>query len=202
MAELFKGKYRISSARLQGWDYADPGYYFVTICVKNFAMAFGCISDGTMDVNRAGKIVEQLWREIADWYPQVRLDQYIVMPNHIHGIIQILSGNPQCTDAIHGVSETGNALNGACTNNADTSKMAGAVSVDRNPMTRLSLSTIIRRFKGRVTHDIRRHLNSDFAWQPRFHDHIIRNEQDLRRIREYIENNPRNWDKDELYQSS
>ena len=87
--ELFKKKYRIPSNRLPGWDYSKNGYYFVTICVKNRACAFGAIESDEMVLSDIGKAAEQCWREIPEHFPFVQLDEFIIMPNHLHGIIVI-----------------------------------------------------------------------------------------------------------------
>ncbi len=86
---LFKNKYRIPTFRLQKWDYSRNGYYFVTICVKNLDSVFGRFEHGKMILSDIGKIAEQCWREIPVHFPFVILDEFIIMPNHVHGIILI-----------------------------------------------------------------------------------------------------------------
>ncbi len=91
--DLFENKYRISSARLQGWDYSWNGYYFVTICVKDRECIFGRIENGETVLSRIGEIVNQWWQEIPGHFSFVRLDEFVIMPNHVHGIIVINKGN-------------------------------------------------------------------------------------------------------------
>jgi REP element-mobilizing transposase RayT len=89
MAEKYKNKYRIPSARLRYWDYGANAAYFITICTKNKQIFFGSVSDNAMQLSKIGKIAEQCWQEIPDHFPFVELDAFVVMPNHVHGIIII-----------------------------------------------------------------------------------------------------------------
>jgi putative transposase len=87
---LYKNKYRVDSARLKDWDYSHPGIYFITVCTKNRGHYFGHIMDGKMILSDTGKIADQYWREIPVHFSNVIIDEYVVMPNHIHGIINIV----------------------------------------------------------------------------------------------------------------
>ena len=87
--EKFKNKYRIPSARLQNWDYGSPGLYFITICTKNRECYFGEIKNGEMILNETGKIADQCWAEIPAHFKLVELGEFVIMPNHLHGIIII-----------------------------------------------------------------------------------------------------------------
>ena len=152
--------------RLKNYDYSSSGYYFVTICTKNRQEYFGNIIDNKMILNKYGKIIENCYLDLTNHYSNCLLDEYIIMPNHIHAIIVIKNTN----------QPVGNGL---------------------KPFpTKYSLSEIIRGFKtfsSRKIHELG--LNS-FKWQKSFYDHIIRNEYSLFRIREYIRNNPINWEED------
>ncbi len=86
---LFKNKYRIESARLKGWDYRNPGYYFVTICTKNREHYFGQIKDGEMHLAAVGEIAAQCWREIPNHHANMGLEEFVITPNHGHGIVVI-----------------------------------------------------------------------------------------------------------------
>jgi len=88
-SERFRGKYRIETARLKNWDYGSSGYYFVTICVKNRERVFGNVDDNKMILSESGTIAEKFWLGIPVHFPFVKLDEFIIMPNHIHGIIII-----------------------------------------------------------------------------------------------------------------
>lgn len=85
----FQGKYRVPSARLEDWDYASPGYYFVTICTKDHKSFFGEVSDGKMCLSKIGGIARKFWLDIPNHFPFVDLDEFIIMPNHVHGIVII-----------------------------------------------------------------------------------------------------------------
>ena len=88
-AGLFKNKYRIASARYKGWNYADDGFYFVTICTKNRKLFFGSVKDYEMELNDVGKIVADEWQNTAKIRNNILLDEWIIMPNHLHGILII-----------------------------------------------------------------------------------------------------------------
>lgn len=158
--------------RLKGHDYSGDGYYyFVTVCTKDRAERFGAIKNGRMVLNQYGKIVSECWSQIPDHYPGVSLDEWVIMPNHIHGIVMIV-GTEQCS--VPTMSET-----------------------TPQPKTKhASLSWIVKSFKDVTTKQIRANHCKRFGWQRSFHDHIIRHETALNNIREYIRNNPLQWDSD------
>jgi REP element-mobilizing transposase RayT len=181
---LYKNKYRIESARLKNWNYSYPGYYFITICTKNRDHFFGKIIDNQMHLSEIGRIVEQYWQDIPNHFPFANLDKQVIMPNHIHGIIVINKKQPsfpvetlQCN---------------VSTQHKQISKIMSGISPKPG-----SLATIIRSFKSISTRTINeKYLSLHFAWQPRFHDHVIRNNNELTKIRLYIVNNPKNWQND------
>lgn len=180
MSDKYLGKYRNESIRAQWWDYSRNGAYFITICTKNRKHFFGEIRDGIMNLSDAGKLADKFWLEIPDHFPGVFLDAHVVMPNHVHGILIIDKmdggGNGNCGPAIVVGNRTAMA------------------SQRWKPQ---SVGVIINQYKRKCTIDVWK-INPDFAWQPRFHDHIIRNEQEFQRIREYIVNNPKKWESDSL----
>ena len=194
MSEKFQNKYRISSSRLQNWDYASKGAYFITICTQNRVHYFGKIENGEMQLNHIGKIVESEWIKTSEIRPDMNLElgAFMVMPNHFHAIL-IIGENEYNTrrwakridrDAMHRVSTT-NTTN---TTNTNHNKFG--------PQSK-NLSSIIRGFKSSVT-KFARNSEPDFAWQPRFHDHIIRNTIEFERIQNYIADNPKNWKEDKF----
>lgn len=109
--ELFKDKYRIKSIRLPYWDYGSDGAYFITICVQNRKCVFGDIKNGEMKLSKIGKMVQKYWHEIPYHFENVQLDEFIVMPNHVHGIVIICDSHRR--DAINRVS-TKNMDNKKC----------------------------------------------------------------------------------------
>lgn len=200
---LFNNKYRIESARLRTWDYSTPGFYFITICTDNRQHFFGTIAGGRMILSETGKIAETNWSAIPNQFPFAKTEQFVIMPDHIHGIIQITDSAGHAghgdsagfrRDAINRVS-TGP---GPGTGTETETDKTGGVTGKHNPMMNpRSLSAIIRWFKGRTSFMINKLSTTNaFKWQPRFHDHIIRNHDELIRIRNYIINNPMNWDSD------
>ena len=163
------------SLRLKGYDYSNNGAYFVTICAKDRQCFLGNVVGGEMQANAMGQIVRSLWNELPTHYPGIAIDEFVIMPNHVHGIICIVGAQ---FIAPH-------------INNRNEINPKGAIN--RAP----TLGEIIRRFKGGSAYLIRKVHASTFAWQRNYHDHIIRNEKELRRIREYIVNNPLTWEQDE-----
>ena len=182
---LYKNKYRIKSTRLKDWDYSSDGYYYVTICTKNREYYFGDILDGKMILSKTGIIAEKCWCEIPDHFPFIVLDEYIIMPNHIHGIIQI-KHDLNNDVGMHKNVET-----------QDFASLRNPQNGKFGPQSK-NLASIIRGFKIGITKIVNKN-NIDFVWQPRYYDHIIRDEEDLNIIREYIINNPLNWDDDDYY---
>lgn len=176
--EYFKNKYRVASTRLGHWNYSWPAMYYVTICTRNKECDLGEIKDKNVYLSEIGRIVFNFWLEIPEHFNNVKLDDWIIMPNHLHGIIQILSekdfGNDNCRDARSRVS-TANRF---------------------APLHPKSLPTIIHAFKSSVKRYCNKNNLADFAWQPRYYEHIIKNDEDYARIKEYIANNPINWEFD------
>jgi REP element-mobilizing transposase RayT len=194
---LFKNKYRIESSRLKGYDYSSLGEYFITIDSKSMVEWFGTVQSGQMVPNEVGHIVHQLWLNIPDSHDNVVLDDFVVMPNHVHGIIGLteLGTNRRvvCRDRKNDV--VGRDAN-IRVSTGKISKQHGGATGERNPMlSQNSLSFIVRSYKGRVSYEIHK-KHPDFAWQARFHDHIIRDNIELDRIREYIRENPGRWEEE------
>jgi putative transposase len=159
-----------SRLRLRGHDYAEPAAYFVTLCTEGRIRFVGDVCDAEMTRSPAGEVVASWWETILSRFPSVMLDASVVMPNHLHGIILIQSE-----------------------------------SAVQRPADLPNLSRIMQWFKSVSTVDYMRGVKGQGwqafpkrLWQPGFHDHIIRNDRDLERIRTYIEANPANWHQDEL----
>jgi len=168
--EKFKNKYRIKSARKENWNYSNDANYFITICVKNMIHYFGEIletqSIASLRYTEIAKIVQEYWLEIPNKHPYVILDEFIIMPNHVHGIIIINRG----------------------TNNVEDYDYKN----DFGPQSK-NLSSIVRGFKMAVKTYATKN-NMPFEWQKGYYDRIIRNENELNRIRKYINENPYKWD--------
>jgi REP element-mobilizing transposase RayT len=168
------------SIRLQDYDYSQPGAYFVTICALDRECLFGDVRCGKMALNELGEIVAESWQWLERQYEYVEMDEWVVMPNHLHGIIVIMDfGDDSCT----GGSRT------ARTRTAPT----GSDQPKREPLGRL-----IGAFKTVSTKRVNQIHNTPGAklWQRNYSEHIIRNENELNRIREYIAQNPAKWEFD------
>ncbi|MEM6807481.1 MAG: hypothetical protein AAF696_39145 [Bacteroidota bacterium] len=148
---------------------------------------FGYIADGQMVLSELGKIAQTCWQAIPDHFPFVKLDAYIIMPNHVHGIIIVDKLGTQHTDAQ--TQET---------HNVQTQNIASLRPHNTFGPQSGNLASIIRGFKIGVTKQARIIL-PEFAWQPRYHDHIIRNEESWDRIANYIVNNPASWKQDKFF---
>ena len=203
--EKYREQYRISSVRLKNYDYGAPGAYFITIVTKNREIFFGEIQNGKMILSEIGKIVEKFWNEIPLHFPFVKLDAFVIMPNHVHGILWIDKQlqfkpderDPFRRDAINRVSTTNhNELNNNRLRTINSIK-TGGITGKHNPMLHQNISRIIRWYKGRCTYEINKnHRPANFSWQSRFYDHVIRNKQTLEKIRRYIQINPLIWHRD------
>ena len=176
-------KHHRRSIRLKGYDYSQPGAYFVTICTQNRICLFGDVEDKEMVMNDAGKMVQNVWNEIPERFKNITLDECIVMPNHLHGIIVIHRRGESCIRPITNTDESrGDHEDRPCGTLPGT------------------LGRVIQAFTSITTHGyilgVKQHDWWRFdpkLWQRNYYDHIIRNEKDLNRIREYIRSNPANW---------
>ncbi|MBN2571198.1 MAG: hypothetical protein JXA68_03655 [Ignavibacteriales bacterium] len=169
--------------RLKGFDYSDIGEYFITICTNNRIHYFGEIVDNVMNISDIGKIANKIWDEIPNTFENVKLDVNQIMPEHFHAILAI-------------TKRTSKNLNYEITKNGFLNNKIFKSRIKNNPMelNGISLGYIIRWFKGRVKYEVKK-IRPDFKWQSRYNDKIIRNEKEYYFIREYIVNNPINWDK-------
>jgi len=194
MSDLYKNKYRISSTRLQNWDYGWATAYFVTICTQNRECYFGDIVDGIPVLSEIGKIAQNEWIKTFEMRPDMNLTmgEYVVMPNHFHAIIGI--GNNEYNEKNIGDGDGRYPMH--CVSTFPSPSTSGSSKNQFGPQ-RKNLSSVIRGFKIGVTTNAR-NIYADFAWQPRFHDHIIRDNDSYERIRNYIINNPKKWDDDKF----
>ena len=167
--DKFKNFYRVKSARLPNWDYGSNAIYFVTICTNDRKDFFGNIVEtqnfASLQKTIIGELAEKFWFEIPDHFPFITLDQFILMPNHIHGII--------------------------CINSSEFH----TYQPNRFAPQSKNLPSVIRGFKAAVK-KFATINNIEFSWQPRYYDRVVRNENELVRIRRYIIDNPSNWQKD------
>jgi putative transposase len=172
--------------RLQGYDYRWEGLYFITICTKNRVHFFGKVVEGELQLTDGGVVARDFWAEIPNLQSQVFLGPYVIMPNHMHGIIGLKPLEDPKVPSVASL-QCGDVL---APNPGPMSQHMAKISPKKG-----SISRIINSYKAACTRQIRQHI-PDFAWQARFHDHIIRNEQELKRIEDYILSNPEKWVKD------
>jgi putative transposase len=181
----FKNKYRIPSARLQSWDYGTNGAYFITICTDKMKHYFGAVSASEMQLNELGSLASDLWQEIANKFPYTELGSFVIMPNHVHGILII---NKLADEKLKEIEKRFIA---------SQSQPRGGFAVDKNPMLNENISRIIRWYKGRCSFEMRK-IDTGFSWHSRFYDHIIRDSKSFENIQNYIENNPIKWEEDKF----
>jgi putative transposase len=176
------------SIRLKGYDYSQEGFYFVTVCTQSKRCLLGRIEKEQMVLNDAGKMIECQWNELVKRFTQIELDEYVVMPNHFHGIVIVGAGLvPARNGAANGITD------GATTRVAPTT---GTTTV----------GDIIGAFKSITTHEYINNVKTNNwptfdgkLWQRNCFEHIIRNEKSLNQIREYIVKNPVKWQQDDLF---
>jgi REP element-mobilizing transposase RayT len=175
------------SIRLKGYDYSQAGMYFLTICAHERGCLFGEITDGMISLNDAGRMIQSVWDDMPKHYSGVVVDEFVIMPNHVHGIVAIISvgAGPRACPVSVGAAKTGQA---------------------RRPAPTMFLPEIVHRFKTMTTKryidGVRQNGWLSFQgklWQRNYWEHVIRNESDLTRIREYIHNNPLQWESDKLH---
>ena len=162
-------KHQRRSIRLRDYDYSQAGAYFITICTHKKEYAFGDIRDGKIELTAIGKIASKYWIEIPEHFDAVELDEFVVMPNHIHGIV---------------------IINHVGVQNFEPLRHKYQHVIPK------SIGSIIRAYKSMVSHWCKANGHDHFRWQRNFYEHVIRNEDDLDEIREYIVNNPLKWDLD------
>ena len=178
--ELFQKKYKIKSTRLPYWDYSDSGLYFITICTKNKIECFGEIRNRIMCLNQYGSIICQEIYKTSLIRKNVVIDEFIIMPNHIHLILEI-----------NNTLLNNKSVETQCIASLQTNKYKNKFGPQIN-----NLSSIVRGLKSIITKRIYQNGLINFQWQSRFYDHIIRDEEDFHRIKEYIRTNPLYWYRD------
>lgn len=198
MAEKFRNKYRVPSARLENWNYGSNGAYFITICTKEMQHFFGEVVDKKMILNAAGVLAEEYWIEIIKQFPYLDLGNFQIMPNHMHGILIIDKSIVTAVETRFIASNFADISETRLIASVPEDNGIGGFAGENNPMLTDNISRIIRWYKGRCTFEIRK-INPNFAWHPRFHDHIIRNSESFVRIQNYIEENPARWEEDKFY---
>jgi putative transposase len=185
-------RYRRRSIRLKGFDYSRSGCFFITVCTKDRECFLGEVSECKMNLNEIGKMSDRIWHEIPEHFPNAEMDQLVVMPNHLHGIVKILEQNKsKGADTERGLMNQTPTLQ----RSSDCDYSSDQWIMMKNP--EMKLGKIIRYFKAKSVLEIRKKVGNSFCWQRNYFEHIIRDENELSRIRKYIRENPVNWPVDE-----
>jgi putative transposase len=176
------------SIRLKGWDYTSLGWYFVTICAQNRQCLFGDIANGDMLLNDAGRNVKKCWQDIPEHFPHVTLDEFVIMPNHVHGIIFI-------AHSVGAYNHTPQKLDRPIRRRANIYSPLPDNPPLRSPSK--TVGSIVRGFKIGVSEWFRKNSDMSAIWQRNYYEHIIRNEIELDQTRQYICANPATWPLDD-----
>ena len=168
-------KHHRRSIRQRNYDYSQTGVYFITLCTQNRECLFGEISDGQMVLNEAGRVTDKCWYDIPVHFPHVELDEWVIMPNHVHGIWFIM-----------GIT-------------VGAKNFSPLPTTGRPRGTSKTIGSIMRGFKIGVTKWMRQNNVIHNVWQRNYYEHIIRDETELSEMRKYIINNPINWQNDKNY---
>jgi putative transposase len=190
-------KHHRRSIRLKGYDYSSEGAYYVTIVTQGRKCMFGEIIEGEMHINEYGEIVQKWWNEIPIHFPTVELDVFVIMPNHVHGIIFITT--ERRGEAVSPLDNPNNNIQDAY---VDETYYQGDTHAGRGtlPLRKRTLGQIVAYFKYQSTKEMNR-IETDKAitkfWQRNYYEHIIRDEKDLQNKTDYIQANPLLWDEDD-----
>ena len=210
------------SIRLKGYDYSKEGLYFITICTQNMEHIFGEIIDGKMILNNAGKMINKIYNELEKIFPNIKLHEYIIMPNHFHCIIEIVVvGADSISARVLSDSISARVLSDLHNNSNDKPKTRGDMESEtrgdiesktrgdiESPPTITTIPNIIQSFKRYTTIEyikmVKQNILPPFdkrIWQRNYYEHIIRNEETYLKISNYIINNPLNWKEDRYNES-
>lgn len=226
---LFRNKYRIESFRLKNWEYRRGGIYYITICTKNSIPYFGECVDGKIVLSVAGMIAHQNWMDIPNHFRHVQLGEFIVMPNHLHGLlildnthdplqyvdplqcngstttnitINTSSADVQCNESMdknHNKSCLQNINPPSKQNDNHTTSQKNKHMSQISPKSG-SVSAIIRSYKSVCTYRMNKlYPELQFGWQNLFYDRMVRNDKQYMNIEKYIIDNPINWQSDQFH---
>lgn len=207
MLDKYKNKYRVKSHRMPGWDYSGNGMYFITIVTQNREYNLGNIINGKIILSDFGKIVETEWYKSFEIRNELFLDEFIIMPNHLHAIIVLEKPIDKMVDGSHG-------SHGSDGSRVETHGRASLQSNKSNEPPKLirlpkSISSFMAGFKSAINSkidnyiddnqlNIQKYNRNNHFFQSNYYDHIIRNNTEFKRIKNYIVNNPTNWENDKF----
>jgi len=205
----YKNKYRIESNRMPGWDYSGNGMYFITIVTQNRECNLGEIENNKMILSDFGKIIETEWYKSFKIRNELFLDEFIIMPNHLHAIIILEKPIDKMVDNLHGLHGLHVETHGRASLPSiepSTKPSTKPLKFERKPQ---SISSFFGGYKSAINSkidnfidenklNIPKYNRNNHFFQPNYHDHIIRNNDEYLRIKNYIINNPMNWDNDKF----
>lgn len=189
--DKYRNKYRVRSARAQWWDYGWEGSYFITICTWQRKHLFGKVVDDQMVLSHLGMIADECWLQIPTHSTNVELGAHVIMPNHVHGILNLHTKTP--FESVPAELAGAEALEHA----GEVPETIGHMRFQQPGKN--TVSTMIGGFKSAVSKEATK-AGLYLHWQSRFHDHIIRDADEYQRITDYILNNPSTWAKDKFYE--
>jgi len=197
MSEKFQNKYRIESNRWQNWDYSAPGSYFITICIHNREEILGKIINGEMQLSEYGEIVKNEFIQMGQYHQRATVDVWVIMPNHVHCIITLghvdVNGGDRGGVPVEKIHEF--SLQSPQPLPIDTEN---DIKQYRRLRRKMLIPIITGKFQQQTSKQINilRNTVGQKTWQPNYHDHVIRDEQEYLRIKQYIINNPAKWNDD------
>ncbi|MFN9398166.1 MAG: transposase, partial [Dolichospermum sp.] len=184
------------SIRLKGYDYSQSGLYFITICCYQRECLFGNIMNSQIILNNFGQLIKEEWLKSAEIRKEIEFDDFVIMPNHFHGIV-IINQEINSDFMKNDVDFQDNNV-GANGRSPLQQIQSSRPKISMKPK---SISSLIAGFKSATTKKINiiRNTPQNPVWQRNYYDHIIRNDESLARIREYVQNNPLSWENDQLH---
>jgi len=212
MAKKYKNKYRIEPNRWQYWDYSSPASYFITIVTVDRNHIFGKIDDGKMILSEYGKIVENEFCKMGNYHNRANVDEYIIMPNHVHCIITLSEYEKNVVGIVDKINngivddeEKIHEFSLSTPQSITVIKQNRKLSDDEiKQYRRLRRNMVLVKMLGKFQQQTSKHINiyrntpGTTNWQHDYHDHVIRNDGEYQRIRNYIVNNPQKWEEDKF----
>lgn len=193
----FKNKYRIEPNRWQFWDYSAPASYFITICISLRQCILGEIINSNMVLSEYGNIVETEIKKIPEYHKRALLDEWVIMPNHIHCIITLGDYNFE-----NGISVVGDGRDDGDGGNVEKIHEFSLDEIKqyRKQRRKMIIPKLTGKFKQQTSKQINilRNTPGERNWQASYHDHVIRNDEEYQRIKNYIINNPAKWNDDKF----
>ncbi|MFZ2153103.1 MAG: transposase [Microgenomates group bacterium] len=189
--DRFAERYRVNSVRKIGWDYSNPGYYFVTICTVNHYCCLGKIDNDKMVLSTRGIVVIEELHKTFEIRKNLKLEAWVVMPNHVHMLFGVGDHlvETRCNASLQGDSKQSTVIS----NYRNHPGFFDKINIKSNS----EVAKTIRSFKGAVKRRLK-HQNIFFGWQERYYDEIVTDDKRLKIIKYYINNNPKNWKQDKL----